>query len=94
MLAAENISYFVNPNASQVSPDLMTGDDNFEIHGVRVKSGVLEIWSNTPIVWSPDRHRFSGNIGMADGSVEIVNNSSLTNRLCSAGGAPIRLAIP
>jgi hypothetical protein len=31
---------------------ILSGDDNFEISGVPVKSGLLELSSNAPISWT------------------------------------------
>jgi competence protein ComGC len=88
-----NISYFVNLNATEINPqDLLYGDDNFEIGGVPVRSGVLEILSNTPIAWSAARHKYSGNVACADGSVQGISNSGLTSWL--TGFATNCLAIP
>ncbi len=94
-LASTNISYFINIDINESNPqDIMTGDDNFEIHGVPVKPGLLEISSNTPIAWSAARHKFSANISMADGSVQGMNNSMLTSWLRSTNFNTTRLAIP
>jgi prepilin-type processing-associated H-X9-DG protein len=54
----------------------LSGDDNFEISGVPVKSGVLELstnmaayWLDVPVDWTDTRHKPRlGNIGFADGS--------------------------
>ena len=90
-----NISYFINLEATEADPQaLLLGDDNFEIGGVPVKSGLLEISSNTPIAWSAARHKFSGNVALADGSVQGVSNSGLTTYLFQTGLATNRLAIP
>lgn len=94
-LTANNLSYFVNLDASESNPqDILIGDDNFEVRGVRVKSGLFNISSNTPVAWSVDRHRFRGNIGMADGSVQGVNNLLLSAYFHLPHTAPLRLAIP
>lgn len=94
-LTSSNVSYFVNIDAVEVEPqDIMTGDDNFEIGGTAMGSGLWVISSNTPIAWSRDRHRHSGNIAMADGSVQGFNNSMLRERLQSTNVAPMRLSIP
>lgn len=94
-LASSNLSYFVNLDANEANPqDFMLGDDNLEIRGVRVKSGLLTISSNTPIVWSAARHRFRGNVAMADGSCQGVRNFALTNYLCGTNAFSLRLAIP
>jgi len=99
----QNVSYFVGVDASESLPDAwLAGDDNFEISGVPVKSGLLELATNTPIAWTAARHRFVGNIGLADGSVQQVTISGLTNLLSHTGLAILsytglatnRLAIP
>jgi len=89
------ISYFVGLDANTNSPQVfLSGDDNFAIGGVPVKSGLLELSTNAPISWTVARHKFVGNIGLADGSVQMVSNSGLTNLLHQTGLATNRLAIP
>jgi type II secretory pathway pseudopilin PulG len=89
------ISYFVGLNAVENYPQtLLSGDDNFEIGGVPVKSGLLQLSPSTPISWTATRHHFSGEIVFADGSVQWSNNSDLTNLLHQTGLATNRLAIP
>ena len=89
------ISYFVAVNADKNSPQtLLSGDANFAIGGVPVKSGLLKFYSNAPIAWSAARHKYSGNILLADGSVQSLNNSGLRNWLHQTGVATNRLAIP
>jgi len=91
----QNVSYFVGLDASADNPQaILSGDDNFEINGVAVKSGLLEFSSNTPIAWSAARHKFSGNILLADGSVQSVTISSLSNLVQQTGLVTNRLAIP
>lgn len=95
-LANSNISYFVDVDATnEANPQMiLSGDSNFEIGGVPVKSGLLEISSNAPITWSAARHKFSGNIALADGSVQSVSHSSLPDIIHKTGLATNRLAIP
>lgn len=94
-LAPSNVSYFINMRANESNPEgILAGDDNFEIGGVPIESGLWEISTNTPITWSRDRHRYSGNIAMADGSVQGCNNSMLREWLQSTNVAPMRLSIP
>jgi prepilin-type processing-associated H-X9-DG protein len=90
-----NVSYFVGLNADTNSPQaFLSGDDNFEISGVSIKSGLLEISSNTPIAWTTARHNRWGNIGLADGSVQQTTTSGLTNLFQQTGVATNHLAIP
>jgi len=98
-LTSSNISYFINPDAAESKPQefdpqqLLFGDDNFEIRGVRVKSGLLAI-SNQPIVWSPDRHGFRGNVAFADGSAAALSNLQLARGFSPTNTVILRLAIP
>jgi prepilin-type processing-associated H-X9-DG protein len=93
--SSKNISYFVGMDIVPRHPKmLLSGDDNFTIGGVSVKSGLLEVPANSPVTWTAERHKNSGNIGRADGSVETVDNSGLINLLLQTGVATNRLAIP
>jgi len=90
-----NISYFINLDATTSDPQrLLMGDDNFEIGSVPVESGWLEISTNQQIAWSAKRHRFVGNIALADGSVSSFDNFILTTQLHQSGLVTNRLAIP
>jgi len=91
----QNVSYFVGLDAStNFSQVFLSGDDNFEVGGVPVKSGISIFSSNAPVAWTAARHKFAGNIGLADGSVQQVTISGLTNLLHQTGIAANRLAIP
>jgi prepilin-type N-terminal cleavage/methylation domain-containing protein len=89
------ISYFVGLDADEVHPQtILSGDNNFEISGVPVKSGLLELSTNAPIAWTGARHKFVGNIGLADGSVQMVTTHGLQEALQRTGLTTNRLAIP
>ena len=89
------ISYFVGLNADNIHPQtILSGDDNFEISGVPVKSGLLELSTNSQISWTAARHKFIGNIGLADGSVQMLGIHQPLLTLQSIGIATNRLAIP
>lgn len=95
MLASSNISYFVNLDATEAHPQmLLLGDDNFEISGVPVKSGLLEFLINASISWTAARHKFRGNLAIADGSVQQVSQDGLRQSIQQAGVATNRFAIP
>ena len=105
---SSHISYFVGLDATETNPQMfLSGDDNFAIGGVPVKSGLLELSSNAPITWTsrrhvavnshfwtPARYRFAGNIGMADGSAQQVTTIDLQKALQQTGIATNRLATP
>jgi prepilin-type processing-associated H-X9-DG protein len=54
----------------------------------------LELPTNAPIAWSAARHKFSGNYGLADGSVYQVTTNGLRHALQQTGLATNRLALP
>jgi hypothetical protein len=103
-----HISYFVGLDADQTNPQmLLSGDDNFAVGGVPVKSGLLQLSTSSPIAWTsgrhvsynshfwtPARYRFVGNIGLADGSVQQLTMDGLQQALQRTGVATNRLAIP
>jgi competence protein ComGC len=89
------VSYFVSLDASDGQPEMfLSGDENFAIGGVLVKSGLLELSTNMAITWSTARHKFIGNIGLADGSVQQITTTNLQQAIQSNGVATNRLAIP
>ena len=103
-----HISYFIGQDATVDNPNaLLSGDDHFLIKGLPVRPGVIEVTSNTPIVWSSSRHvekethfwvfstRTSyGYIGLGDGSVQAIKDSNLSIQIAQTGIATNRLAIP
>jgi prepilin-type N-terminal cleavage/methylation domain-containing protein len=89
------VSYFAGVDASDAQPSMfLSGDDNFAIDGVSVKSGLLLLATNAPVSWTAARHVNHGNIGLADGSVQRTDSSSLRQLLVQTGVATNRLAIP
>ena len=108
-LASYNLSYFVGVNATnEVNPQMiLSGDANFEISGVAVKSGLAKIPANVDVAWSSGRHtsydahfwtrardKFVGNIGLADGSVQQLTTDGLQKSFQQTGLATNCLVIP
>ena len=92
---AKQISYFIGLDANTNRPQaILTGDDNFAIGGVPVKSGLLKASTNAPISWTVERHKFHGNIGLADGSATQADARLLVQKLIETGLATNRFAIP
>ena len=90
-----NISYFIGLDADLSRPStIISGDDNFAIGGVPVKSGLLELSTNAPIAWAAGRHNVGGNVVLADGSAWQVNDQQLVQKLIETGLVTNRLAIP
>lgn len=104
------ISYFVSADVTNESnPDsILDGDDNFQLNGSSVKSGLFDLSSNTLIEWSSGRHSetfrphiwsfpkriYWGNIGFADGHVEALGTSRLQKQLQFIDPKTNRISIP
>jgi hypothetical protein len=93
----QTISYFIGLDAEDKYPQMiLSGDDNLEVNGVRVRPGVLNLSTNTTVGWTKERiGKFHGlgNIGLADGSVQTVV-LNLQPLLANTGTATNRLVIP
>lgn len=92
-----HVSYFLSADASNDydSSMVLDGDDNLEIGGEPVASGLLDLSSNVPVSWSGTRHRFRGNIGLADGTVEqVFTSNDLQWTFQGTGLATNRIVIP
>ena len=87
----QNISYFVGLDADDNSPQMiLSGDDNLAVNGVRVRPGILNLWTNASVGWTTERigkFHGAGNVGFTDGSVQEMSFSynlatvGMTNRL-------------
>ena len=105
-----NISYFFSADVSNdANPDtIFDGDDNFELNGSPVKSGLFDLSSNSLVEWAPGRHSetyrphpwsfpqkiYFGNFSFADGSVERLMTWRLQNQLRYVNPETNRIAIP
>jgi prepilin-type N-terminal cleavage/methylation domain-containing protein/prepilin-type processing-associated H-X9-DG protein len=93
-----NISYFFNLDGTETYPQMiLTGDDNLAVNGLRVQPGILNLITNSSVTWTKERHNGSGNIGIADGSVQQVSSKGLNFTLANSAVTnqpAIRLVIP
>ncbi len=90
-----NISYFLGLDATEDHPDgWLAGDSNLEVAGQPVQPGLLHLWTNSPAGWTAERHGRSGNLALADGSVQQLTNAKVREMLSRTGMATNRLAIP
>ena len=93
-LADCNVSYFVGLDAIETNPRLiLSGDRNVSTNGGNL-SGILIVSTNTPLKWTPDIHQRYGNVALADGSVQQVNNAQLQRQVASSTNLGVRLEIP
>jgi prepilin-type N-terminal cleavage/methylation domain-containing protein len=89
-----NISYFFNLDGKESDPQtILTGDDNLAVNDVPARTGTLTLSTNSSVAWTSARHKFVGNIGIADGSVQQVNTHGLLSVISNAV-APSRFVIP
>lgn len=96
-VGASNLSYFVGLDAQPMAPQMfLSGDDNLMVggpagangvafQGSPARSGILSLWTNTPVAWSDQRHEKQGNVGLADGSVQGWSSSKLAEGLRNTG---------
>ena len=95
-LSNSNISYFISADmTNDANPQmLLTGDSDLALGGKMLRPGLVSLWTNDPVVWSTTRHNKSGNLGMADGSVQSTTSGSLRTYLQQTGLATNRFALP
>jgi hypothetical protein len=106
-----NISYSIGVDVTNDANTnlILIGDDNLELNGTRVKSGLLNLPTNATVTWIPGRHdnpdriphvdipishHFYGNLGFADCSVAEISASGLQSTLQNTGMTTNHLAIP
>ena len=93
--SSTNLSYFVGLDAQDSSPQLLlSGDCNLTLNGAPLPSGLSTIATNQTLGWTAARHGGSGNVALADGSVQQFNNYRLSLMLRDGGAPQQRLALP
>jgi competence protein ComGC len=93
-LANANLSYFVGLDARDSMPAIfLTGDRNLTNGTVLPPDHILIVTSNNPVGWNHELHKFTGNVGLSDGSVQGITRSKLNEALTNSG-VTNRLAIP
>jgi prepilin-type processing-associated H-X9-DG protein len=94
-LTDRNVSYFVGADAQDIYPQMwLSGDANFAISNVPVKPGLVALGTNTVLSWNDRRHKGSGNIAFADGSVRQLSSTQLFPAPCTTEDGTNRLAMP
>jgi type II secretory pathway pseudopilin PulG len=93
-----NLTYFISPDASATLPDsFLAGDRNITNEFGVLLSG-LRILSRTNYAagWDKTIHKYQGDAGMADGSVQQLSSARLREQLRNTGqpNQRIQLSIP
>lgn len=91
-----NVSYFVSPDARDVYPQMLfSGDRNLACGDKTLEPGVFVWISNRSVLsWTETTHNRSGNVGLADGSVQHLDSKQLAFAAANQSCATNRLAIP
>jgi prepilin-type processing-associated H-X9-DG protein len=90
-----HVSYFAGLDANVAHPAWwLSGDSNISVDGKPVLSGIINLSSNSPVLWTQERHVNGGNLALADGSVLTPTSLGLKVLLTRSGAATNRLAVP
>jgi hypothetical protein len=92
--ANENVSYFIGLDASDTQPNMVLSGDRNLMRDGQLLSGVAALGTNSPVAWTKDMHRQSGNIGLADGSVQMVTTELLRQQLKNSGDTTNLMVFP
>jgi prepilin-type processing-associated H-X9-DG protein len=95
-LKNQNISYFIGLEAADAFPQrLLDGDRNIT-GSAEPENGILQLVPGGAAGWTAAIHNNSGNVGLADGSVQQCSNAGLHAQLQNSGDATNvwRIALP
>ena len=86
-----HISYFIGLDAADIYPQSFLAGDSHLTIGRPLTNGIMVLTSGSPVRWTAERHDGSGNIAMADGSVQQFSTQALRH---AAGACTNRLLMP
>ena len=90
-----NLSYFVGLDADEARPAMiLSGDRNLMTNGSPVRSGLVTITTNDKLSWNSNMHERAGDMGLADASVQQVDDAALQKYFQQSGTNINRLAVP
>jgi prepilin-type processing-associated H-X9-DG protein len=90
-----NVSYFVGlVKDSDDNPEMFLAGDRNIIGGKKLANRIVEITTNDAISWGTDIHNGSGNIALADGSVQQLTTTHLREALQANSIATNQLSMP
>jgi prepilin-type N-terminal cleavage/methylation domain-containing protein/prepilin-type processing-associated H-X9-DG protein len=95
-LRDENISYFLNVDASTNQPPntMLLGDRNLQADGRPVKPGLFVLTTNSDMSWTHELHSKGGSMAFLDGHVEWVRTTRLNDVVQDQPLATTRLVVP
>ena len=95
-LKNQNVSYFVGLDAREEFPQQFLDGDRNLTGDSAPENGVLKLIPGGRVSWTEAMHVNKGNIGLADGSVQRLNDTGLREALRNSGEATNvwRIALP
>jgi type II secretory pathway pseudopilin PulG len=98
-LQNENISYFLNLDATTNAADILTGDRHLEVNGNDANSGRLACSTNSILSWASGFHldahgRPIGALSFVDGHAQFVGADGLNLLFRNQSRAMSRLCVP
>jgi hypothetical protein len=92
-LSNSNLSYFIGLDVQDTNPQMFLIGDRNLTNGPLPLNHILTLNTNFPAAWTRELHRYQGNVGLADGSVQQFSSNALN---ATIGGLAYsnRLAFP
>lgn len=93
-LSSSNISYLIGSEADRSRGDMILSGDRDIVEKGKLLSGTVNLITNRPVAWHKALHEYGGNVGLADGSVQQLNDSTLKKILTKTGDARNTVLFP
>ncbi len=94
VLGNSNLSYFVGMVSNELSPQMILSGDCNLTNGRTAKDSLLKLAKGQPSGWTAELHKTAGNILLADGSVQQVDNAGLRAAIANSGAADNLVQMP
>lgn len=94
-LSNKSLSYFLNLSASEKDLyGVLIGDRHLTRNGTQYANGSYLISTQQVLTWGKKPHKYAGNIGLSDGSVQQVSDQTLRSAILNAKSPTNWLAFP
>jgi prepilin-type processing-associated H-X9-DG protein len=90
----ENVSFFVGLDAKKSNPQKWLYGERNITNGITLDHTIMTLTSGKAVGWNRELHDRRGNLAMADGSVKMLSNDGLLEKLKQTAGETNRLALP
>ncbi len=89
-----NLSYFIGLDAEETRPQMLLAGDRNLTNGLAPSGGILLLTPDRVAGWTQELHRGSGNVALADGSVQQVSSARLNEQLRNSQDPTNRIQLP